>query len=287
MSRIAIMIIAHRNESQLRLLLDNLRDDFDLFVHIDTQSAISKTALEKDFPQVKFFSQYHVVWGGFTLSACSLFLFQQAHKYNYDYYILISGQDLPIKSNKTIKAFVEENDTSLVLSEKLPLPQWKYNGGLDRVGLYWESDITGNSLWDKFRRRLIGNIRKNQRIYNKRRPFYKGMDIYGGSNWFLLKNDAMNYLLSFVDNNPGFIKRLKHCFCTDELWVQTILATCDCKIKNEHFTYIHWYNDSMPKELTIGDYDAIINSPYLFARKFDIEADSDIIFKVLEHRNSI
>lgn len=286
MNEIAILIIAHKNQSQLELLLDNLAIDFDLYVHIDKKCAINKEDLSIKYPKVQFYSEFHVVWGGYNLSACSLFLFQQAYKQKHKFYVLISGQDLPLFSNKEIKNFIYTNDSSYIVSDKLPIPHWKYHGGINRYELYWEHDITGNRFWDIFRKKLIGNIRKVQLKYNLRRPFYKGMDVYGGSNWVLLRYDAIEYLISFIDKNPGFMKRLKYCFCTDELWMQTILATSNCKIKNEHITYLDWgTGPEYPRTFRIEDYTRIINSPYPFARKFDIETDKDIIDEILAHRN--
>lgn len=287
MNEIAILIIAHKNQHQLELLLRNLADDFDLYVHIDKTSAINKEELTVKYPKIRFYSELHVVWGGYNLSACSLFLFQQAYKGNYKYYALISGQDLPLLSNEEIKNFIYKNDSSYIVSDKLPIKHWAYNGGINRYELYWEHDITGNSLWDTFRRKLIGNIRKIQLKYNIRRPFYKRMDVYGGSNWVLLKQDAMDYLISFIDENPRFMKRLKYCFCTDELWMQTILATSNCNIKNEHFTYLDWgTGPEYPRTLRMEDYNKIVESPYPFARKFDSEVDNEIIEKLLDSRNS-
>lgn len=288
MNEIAILIIAHKNQTQLELLLDNLvTGEFDLHVHIDNTSAINKNQLTSKYPTIHFYSEFHVIWGGYNLSACSLFLFQQAYKEKYKYYVLISGQDLPLLSNDKIKDFIYKNDTSYIVSDKLPIAHWPYHGGINRYELYWEHDITGNSLWDTFRKKLIGNTRKIQLKYNIRRPFYKRMEVYGGSNWGLLRYDAMDYLISFIDKNPGFMKRLKYCFCTDELWMQTILATSNCKIKNEHITHLDWSTGpEYPRTLRIDDYDSITRSTCPFARKFDSEVDNKIIEKVLDRRNS-
>lgn len=287
MNEIAILIIAHKNQTQLELLINNLIGDFDLYIHIDSESIIDIKELSSKYPNIKFYSKYHVVWGGYSLSACSLFLFQEAYKGRYKYNVLISGQDLPVISNDKIKHFIEKNDSSYIVSDKLPIPHWSYAQGFNRFQLYWEHDITGNSLWDKFRKKVIGNIRKFQLKYNIRRPFYKNMDVYGGSNWGLLRYDAMDYLINFIEQNPGYMKRLRYCYCTDELWMQTILATSGCKIRNEHITYIDWLKGpESPRTLRIDDYENIINTTCPFARKFDMDVDKEIIYKIQERRNS-
>lgn len=287
MNEIAILIIAHKNQEQLELLINNLIGDFDLYIHIDTKSTINKEELISKYPNVKFYSKYNIIWSGYTQILCPLFLFREASKNKYQYYILISAQDIPLISNEAIKRRLKEEDTSYVVSDKLPLPQWKFNGGFDRVQLFWESDVVGNSLWDKLKRKVICNIKKNQRKYNLRRPLYKGVEYYGGSTWVILRYDAMEYLLNFINKNPKYLKTFKYSYCADELWLQTILGTFDCKTKNEHITYLDWFTGpEYPRTLRIDDYDAIINSPHFFARKFDIDVDKEVVHKILERRNS-
>ena len=286
MDKIAILIIAHKNQTQLEFLIESLGNSFALYIHIDTKSSIDIVAQRTKYPNVHIYSKYNINWSGFNQIQCPLFLFREAYKNKYSYYILISGQDIPIVSNETISAFLTSNNSSFVVSDKLPLPQWKFNGGFDRVQLYWESDITGNSLLAKLKRKIVAHIRKRQRLHNWRRPLYPGLEYHGGSNWAILKEDAMSYLIDFIDKNPKYIQSFKYSYCADELWMQTILATSVCSIKNEHFTYLNWSKGpEYPRTLRSDDYTDIINSPYLFARKFDPEVDSEIIRRIEEHRN--
>ena len=115
MQKHAYMIIAH-NEFDLLEILVRLLDDprNDIYVHID--------AKVKDF-DFKFFqalTQYSglrftprrisATWGDFSLVNTELLLLQTAvagedPAQPYAYYHLISGVDLPIKSNDDIHAF--------------------------------------------------------------------------------------------------------------------------------------------------------------------------------------
>lgn len=283
MNKIAILIIAHKNQEQLELLINSLDSKFQLYIHVDLKSSINTSYLREKYTDVYFYSKFDIVWSGFNQIQCPLFLFKEAYKNKHPYYILISGQDIPIKSNDEIIDFLHKQNQSFVVSDKLPLPQWKFNGGLDRVQLYWESDIIGNSILAKIKRRIIGNIRKRQRINNWRRSLYKGMQYYGGCNWVILKEDVLGFLLNFIKDNPKYIKSFKYSYCGDELWIQTILATSDCNTVNDHFTYLDWSKGpEYPRTLRMEDYEDIINSPYLFARKFDLEIDAEVVHKILE-----
>lgn len=95
----AFLIIAHNNWRQLKQLIKCLdSDNHDIYVHIDRKS--------KDFDKfnfanvtqksmLKFYTEYEVFWGGFSLVEVELFLLQKAFTTHYDYYHIISGVDLP------------------------------------------------------------------------------------------------------------------------------------------------------------------------------------------------
>lgn len=111
--RHAFLIIAHNNWWQLKQLIQLLdAENHDIYVHIDKKS---KSFSEKDFSnltseaKVYFFQEYEVFWGGFSQVQVELFLFEKAYQQKYDYYHLISGADLPLKSNLEIDAFFEKN----------------------------------------------------------------------------------------------------------------------------------------------------------------------------------
>lgn len=111
--RHAFLIIAHNNWNQLKSLIQLLdAEDHDIYIHIDKKS---KDFSEKAFlnttrkSTLSIYQEYEVFWGGFSLVQAEIFLFEKAHVLQYDYYHLISGADLPLKSNKEIDAFFEQH----------------------------------------------------------------------------------------------------------------------------------------------------------------------------------
>ncbi len=50
-----------------------------------------------------------VSWGGYSQVQCEILLLKEAIEHNYDYYHLMSGVDLPIKTNKEIHEFFIKN----------------------------------------------------------------------------------------------------------------------------------------------------------------------------------
>ena len=62
----AILILAHKNIGQLCRLVEYVKHDCDVFIHIDRKKVITPVEKEKilGFKQVKFISQeYDVNWG--------------------------------------------------------------------------------------------------------------------------------------------------------------------------------------------------------------------------------
>lgn len=119
MQKHAYMIIAH-NEFDLLEILVRLLDDprNDIYVHIDAK------VKDFDFKSFQALTQYSrlrftprrisATWGDFSLVNTELLLLQTAvagedPAQPYAYYHLISGVDLPIKSNDDIHAFFEKN----------------------------------------------------------------------------------------------------------------------------------------------------------------------------------
>ena len=111
--RHAFLIIAHNNWNQLKKLIQLLdAENHDIYIHIDKKS---KDFNKKEFLSITrksklyIFQEYKVFWGGFSQVHVETYLFEKAHALKYDYYHLISGADLPLKSNKEIDAFFEQH----------------------------------------------------------------------------------------------------------------------------------------------------------------------------------
>lgn len=87
-------------------------ENHDIYIHIDKKS---KDFNKKEFLSITrksklyIFQEYEVFWGGFSQVHVETYLFEKAHALKYDYYHLISGADLPLKSNKEIDAFFEQH----------------------------------------------------------------------------------------------------------------------------------------------------------------------------------
>ena len=109
-SRHAYLIIAHTQFGQLKKLLRMLDDGRnDIYVHIDSRA---KDFRREDFDGLMahaglfFTERTSVIWGSYSQIRSELVLLRAAVPGHYGYYHLLSGADLPIKSQDEIHAFL-------------------------------------------------------------------------------------------------------------------------------------------------------------------------------------
>ena len=115
MNKHAYLIIAHNEPEVLRTLLamlDDVRND--IFVHIDRRACSVYESI-KDYKaehSALIFLEHPIAvyWGDISQVQVEYMLFERAFSQGpYAYYHLLSGVDLPIKSQDYIHAFFQKN----------------------------------------------------------------------------------------------------------------------------------------------------------------------------------
>jgi hypothetical protein len=273
--KIAVMMLVHKNENQVNRLVKHLSKDFDVFVHIDKNCSLKIQTISNN---VFVYKKYKTYWGSFNQIMATLYLLQEAHSKGYDRYILISGQDLPIKPNKKINEFFENNNSEYIDISIIPR-----NDGwpdMERLTQYHQDNkYRGNDakykLFFRIQRKIFSEINK----YIKRKLEY---DFCGGSNWTNYTWNCVDKILKYLQTDKKYIKRYKWTNCADEIFYQTIIHQIEgLIIEDNSLRYIDWENGpEYPRTLRIKDYEKIMNSDDLFARKFDETVDNEIINKI-------
>jgi hypothetical protein len=284
--KIGILIFAHTNPAQLRLLVDALKTDFAIYVHIDKKCSISPD-LFQDEENVYVIKRYKVYWAGYGMIYATLDLFKLAYSHHCDYFVMISGADFPVKTNQQIISEIKANLTNNFMGY-FPLPYsdpaWGRNGGLDRLQLYWEN--VKNPKAPTLFNRLCGFGRIIQRALKIKRKLYP-LPFYGGSNWTNLSRESVAYILSFVDQHPDYPEWFRYVRFSEEIWIQTIVMNSPQAEKtiNNDRRYIDWKTGpDAPRLLREIDYEKIIASDAFFARKFDSNIDNVILEKLIDYR---
>ena len=291
MDKHAYLIIAHNEFEILKLLIDAL--DYarnDIYIHFDSKCKILPNLKCNEAGLYILCDRIDVRWGDYSQIETEMLLFEYAHdmqkktRVRYLYYHLISGVDLPLKSQDYIHNFFNTHQGKEFLGY--------YQGDLQfelrkKVQMYhlFSKNFTKDGRW---------TFRNIVRAIFCRFQFYMGIkrnsDIYlvRGTNWASLTNDFVEYLLG---KKKEIKKRYHHTFCADEVYKHTICW--NSKFKDNIYNptnealgcmrEINWIvldRYSYLPSFTINDYERLKKSPMLFARKFDA-ANIDVVNKIL------
>ena len=224
----AYLIIAHNKYSQLQLLI-NLLDDArnDIYLHIDKKSELPKLTKPHFSKLIILDKRIDTRWGDISQVEVELLLLKTAYYHGpYAYYHLLSGIDLPIKSNDYIHNFFKEYNGLEFIGYIDSTAESDYYRRCTRYHLftrhYKSNNIFEKVLWTGLR--LVLEYFVN--IFPKHFP--PDLEIKCGSNWVSITNECCEYLISKED----FIMNIfKHSCCSDELFVQTIIWNSDFKYK--------------------------------------------------------
>lgn len=283
----AYLIMAHGKFQQLIVLLkmlDSVHND--IFLHIDKKV--------KDFPRqeiaesvslskLHFVNRINVNWGAFSQIDCELLLLEQAVKNrDYQYIHLLSGADLPIKSQEYILQFFQENNGKEFID--FDIDKDKY---VDRCKYYWPfREQLGRKGNLDVARLMSGALLAHLLIFLEKilhiNRIPEGIIIKKGANWFSITGDLARYI---VNNRRRWEKLFKYSLCADELFIQTIVYNSPFVNKiysgrNGSMRLIDW-NRGDPYIFKSSDFEEIKASPCLFARKFDMNIDKRI-FDLIE-----
>lgn len=282
--KIAFLILCHKNSEQINMLTKQLqRVNCDIYIHIDKKSDIRNNIYLYDnvyiLPEDSSFS---IEWGSNDMVKATLELikYSKNSQVKYDYISLLSGQDFPLASLNTVNQFLEkpynyieviyENDKRYNRYLKLyeiPYPSWI------------SKDITIYKIIKRLYMLLTGGFRHTFSIFKRRKPCVN--KFYFGSQWWILTSEAAYYCLDFSLSNPNYLDYFDKCIIPDECYFQTIIMNSKySSYIRQPLTYVNWgKNRRSPETLITSDYEKLkmLSETNLFARKFDINYDSDII----------
>lgn len=291
--RIAYIILAHKLPEQLIRLVHKLNSDTAFFlIHVDkkTDDEIYKKMTESlsGCKNVYFLDRHERYYGDFnhvkvTLDGIQKILAVDIH---YDYVILLTGQDYPIKSNSQIQNTLQDSGgQSFVEYFSLPSEHWKgENGGLDRIN-YWHLHWRGREYAFLKKYRFLKPIPDWMwfvliKILPLQRSLPGNFKKYGGSAYWCLTSDCVEYIDEFVRRNGDFVKFFKHVKIAEEIFFQMVLMNSLFKnrLTNDNLRYIVWPSSSRhPAILRKQDFGDFMNTDKLFARKFDITVDKEVL----------
>ncbi|BCL36772.1 beta-1,6-N-acetylglucosaminyltransferase [Nostoc sp. MS1] len=293
---LAYLILAHNNPSHLQKLIKALDGaDTHFFIHIDAKQDISPFQSKISNENISFIKERSIIfWGEFSIVQATIDLIKAAlSKQKFEYLILISGSDYPLKNAQYIKDFLQRKKGSEFIT-LVEVPHEEYRKGWDRFHQYRISFPSNNKILRGVKRVLnfvINNVLHWQRNYKKSLGDLKP---YAGGQWWALSGDACQYILDFIEKNPKVVRFFQTAFIPDESFFQTILGNSSfmSRIK-PNLTFTKWDDSEHPNYITVEllqsfKFEDVINrqsisgcSEVLFARKF--APDSEEVIKFIEN----
>ena len=264
----AYLILAHGSFDLLRLLISRLDDSRnDIFVHMDKKvKALPELHAER---AGLYFTQERVDvrWGDWTVVEAEYVLFTEAvAKGSYQYYHLLSGVDLPMKSQDYIHEFCERNSGKEFIGYTLTEITPEVVRKVQRWHLFPE-DFKNTSVVKRALRAAYIRIQEILGIYRNR-----DIDFKKGSQWVSVTDEMARH---FLANRAWAQKVFSHSFCADEMVMQTLAwqEPFREKLYNTQddaagcLRAIGW-KDGQIVDWTPEDLPALRASEALFARKF-------------------
>lgn len=285
--RHAYLILAHKNPWQIRILLETLDYELnDIYLHLDRRASFKYDALRNVCKKSRLYfinPQIRIHWGGVSIVKAEMALLEEAVKEPHSYYHLLSGMDLPIKSQEAIHSFFETADGKEFINlwpiEEHTLKRVRY------FTLFPEGSRFFLTNWLNHTFKAILSVLGIER--NTDVTFAKG------SQWFSITDDCARYITS---RKEWVRKVFRHSTMCDEIFIPTILAQSpfmkrlynsetaeNTIINNSNLRLIDWNRGSSirhPWVFTIEDLDMLKTAPQLWARKFDENIDRNIIIEV-------
>lgn len=279
--RQAILITAYKNIPHLRRIVDYFDDDFEVFIHIDKKCREDYVFL-REMSHVHLFDRYRIAWGDVNHLKAILLLMHEAYRHDdLEYFHLITGSDYPALPLTDFKCFCEHHKhDNFVEHFPLPHPDWGEEGGMDRIRYYWVQPS-----YRVKHGRFVYKFIKLQRILGIDRGFnfFVGR-LYGGGTYWSVSREAVGQALDYIDRHPDYLRRFRMTSIAEEICLPSLWAGIGMPMHNDYKRYIDWGPDGgNPQTLTEKDYDNIVNSGALFARKM-ASGDSDKLIELLDKR---
>ncbi len=218
--KIAYLVFAYKNPQLLNRVINRLySDNCDFFIHIDKKVNMAPFAIIQQTGVEFTEKRIPVYWAEFSGVQAILLLIEAALRSakKYDYLILLSGSEFPLRSKDYIEAFLAENRGSEFMS-LVKMPNSQAGKPMSRINtLRFPSDKPVRRLAMRFLARL-GMARRDFK------KWFPELEPFGGHTWWALTRAACLFVLEFVKSHPLIVKYFEKTFAPEEMFFQTILG---------------------------------------------------------------
>lgn len=244
--RVAYLVLAHANPRHFARLVRALEtSSARVFAHIDAKSDLRLFAQSSTPPGFVRFStnRVHARWGAFSLFQASLNLLTEALQDHdeFDYFVLLSGADYPLRSARYVEAFLEKHSGMQFLN-LVTLPCIELNKPMSRLTTYrFERSPRSRGLMLDKVGQLLNRCHLMPTITRDPRRHLGDLSPFGGSQWWALTRNACEHVVAFVRERTRVMRFFRNVVIPDELVVHTILGNSPFRrMIRRGITYTDW-----------------------------------------------
>jgi len=269
--RIAYFIMIHHKPNVFKAMFEKIytSDQFYL-IHIDRKAKAKFTEEIQlfllRFPNVYLLESMNIVPGGFNVIQAELnameYLLNVSH--DWDYFINLSGEDYPLRSQSIIRQFLKANNGRNYL-------------------FYYDQKFYRPDTMRRIHNHFTELTHKISSMVYKR-EFMEGVTPYIGEKWFMLTRETC----IFLTNNKrvmDFEDYYLHTLLPAESFFQTVLMNTEFKdiiVNDDKRANIE--RSCFSKTRHTGDFiQSLDTGNYLFIRKVNGKTDDSILQYITEH----
>lgn len=284
--RHAYLILAHHDFAVLAYLVQAIDDERnDIFIHFDTKVVdvpVISTCRSRLFYVKK---RVDVRWGDVSIIKAEYALFEEAlHSgESYGYYHLLSGVDLPIKSQNYIHDFFQRHKGTEFIGFNTAISSLEVNRKVQLYYLFPKSFRSNNSVLHITKRIIRGLAIRFQIFLGLGRS--KNVNFKKGTQWLSVTEAFVKFI---IPKKEEVIKRFRYTFCGDEIFLQTLCW--ESPFRNNVFDLadegrsclreIRWINNEII-DWQQEDFSELMQSDKIFARKFSSQ-HMNLVRKILD-----
>ncbi len=229
-----------------------------------------------------------IQWGDISQLKAELSCFKTAIQVdNYKYIHLISGQDLPLKNQNHIHEFFDKLPSG---TNMIGFASSEFNKeDLAEKTDYYHFFISRYRYPIRFIRKILTKYRNSivrlQKLIGFKRRW--NLKLYKGCNWVSITPEFAKFL---VENEDLIEKKFRYVPCADEIYKQTLIMSSpfkdtvyDMRLDFAGMTRKIDWTRGCPYTWNEYDFNELITSESLFARKFSSIIDKKIIDRIKEN----
>jgi len=262
----AFLILAHKDPVQLQFLIEELQKHGSVYVHLDKDNV--RNFVNFSPPTNVFITgKISIRYSHWTMIQATLILIEKALEDGATRLSLISGDALPIASEKDFKTLLASN-IDICHNRSL---KTNYDSQVD---LQYYYRFFSSKYPQRFFPRGINYLASKWPIKIRIQKYLDPLDMKIGSQWWSVSREIMIKSIDHHKTHPAFAKYFKKSKHPEETFFQTLFAHFSPNLKNEGTTYANW---DVPRVPHPGDLKveqlrkAFESKKFLFARKFETE----------------